>query len=127
MDQYNLDYEDEGRVREDRLLLEFGKRLRLHRKQKGLTQQELGDRAGVSYKYLGEVERGEKNPTVIVILKIAAALGVNPAVLLCLSNKGCLNCHFALPHIGPIYEILADKDPKILGKVFRVLKEIFAE
>jgi len=127
MDQYNLDYEDEGRVREDRLLLEFGKRLRLHRKQKGLTQQELGDRAGVSYKYLGEVERGEKNPTVIVILKIAAALGVNPAVLLCLSNKGCLNCHFALHQIGPIHEILADKDPKILGKVLRVLKEIFAE
>lgn len=49
------------------------KRLRLHRK---LTQDALGAIAGINPKYLGEIERGEKNPTAVVLYKIAGALKV---------------------------------------------------
>lgn len=60
----------------------FGARLRELRKRSGLTQQNLGERADVNYKFIGGVERGEENPSLLVIEKLAKALGVEPAELL---------------------------------------------
>ncbi len=54
----------------------LGRRLRTLREIKGWTQQELGDRSDVNYKYLGEIERGKQNPSFNILLKIAASLGV---------------------------------------------------
>jgi transcriptional regulator with XRE-family HTH domain len=56
----------------------FGRRLRQLRKQRGFTQEKLGVAAGLSYKYLGGVERGEENPTLAVVAKLADALKVEP-------------------------------------------------
>lgn len=53
-----------------------GRRIRSLRHARGLTQQELGERADLSYKYLGAVERGEENPSLLVLERIAAGLGV---------------------------------------------------
>jgi transcriptional regulator with XRE-family HTH domain len=39
-----------------------------------ITQEQLGERAGISYKYLGEIERGEANPTFDVLYRLAKAL-----------------------------------------------------
>jgi len=52
----------------------FGRRLRRLRSQRRLTQQALGDQAGLSYKYVGAIERGEENPSLKVVAKLAAAL-----------------------------------------------------
>ena len=54
----------------------LGKRRRELRKKKGLTQEELGERAGISYKYLGSIERGLENPSFRHLSRIARALGV---------------------------------------------------
>lgn len=54
----------------------LGKRIRHLRLLHEFTQQELGEKADVSYKYIGAIERGEKNPTVDNIAKIAKALDV---------------------------------------------------
>ena len=56
----------------------FGRRLRALRTTKGLTQQQLGDSAELSFKYLGAIERGEENPSLKVIGKLAMALAVEP-------------------------------------------------
>src|SRR5262249_7516814 len=53
----------------------FGRRLRGLRKQKGLTQEQLGDAARVNYKWIGAVERGEKAPSFDVLVRLARALG----------------------------------------------------
>lgn len=53
-----------------------GRRIRSLRTDRGLTQQELGERAELSYKYLGAVERGEENPSLLVLERIAAGLEV---------------------------------------------------
>jgi transcriptional regulator with XRE-family HTH domain len=44
------------------------------RRAKGLSQEELADRAKIHQTYLSGVERGLRNPTVAVLHKIAAAL-----------------------------------------------------
>ena len=64
------------------ILMLFGRRLRSLRTDRGLTQQQLGEKAGLSYKYLGAIERGEENPSLKVIDKLARALEVAPRDML---------------------------------------------
>ena len=62
--------------------LRFGKQVREERGKLGISQEELADLAGVHRTYIGGIERGERNPTLITIYKIAAALGIQPSRLL---------------------------------------------
>src|SRR6185503_5918602 len=50
--------------------------LKDHREARGLTQQELSDRSGVPRPTLAHLESGQGNPTLSVLIKVAAALGV---------------------------------------------------
>jgi transcriptional regulator with XRE-family HTH domain len=60
----------------------LGRRIRTLRTAKGLTQQELGHRADVDYKFIGEIERGNMNPSFKVLVKIATTLDVElPEIL----------------------------------------------
>ena len=54
----------------------FGDAVRNARLSAGLTQEDLADRSGLDRSYIGGVERGERNPTLSVIEKIAFGLGV---------------------------------------------------
>ncbi len=54
----------------------FGRRLRLLRKSRGLTLEQLGRAASVGYKHIAEIERGQKVPSFDAIDKLAAALKV---------------------------------------------------
>lgn len=59
---------------DEKILL--GRRIRSLRNTKGWTQQELGRQADINYKFIGEIERGQQNPTFNVLVKIATALQV---------------------------------------------------
>ena len=52
------------------------------RRERGLSQEELAHRAAVHQTYLSGVERGTRNPTIMVLDKIARALDLDPADLL---------------------------------------------
>ena len=54
----------------------IGEKIRHLRKAKSLTQEQLGEKSGISYKYLGEIERGEVNPRINILEKIALGLEV---------------------------------------------------
>ena len=53
----------------------FGQRIRETRKAKGLSQEKLANLAEIDRTYLPEVERGERNISLVVAEKIANALG----------------------------------------------------
>lgn len=53
----------------------FGRRIKEVRKAKGLSQEKLANLAEVDRTYLPEVERGERNISLVVAEKIANALG----------------------------------------------------
>lgn len=57
------------------------KNLRRLRRNDGLTQEELADRAGLNRNYIGMIEREENAPTVDALEQIARALDVDPVVL----------------------------------------------
>jgi transcriptional regulator with XRE-family HTH domain len=60
---------------DDRVLL--GRRIRELRKARGLSQEALAEKMDGHPKYLGSVERGEQNPTIEFLMKLAAALKVD--------------------------------------------------
>ncbi|MBI4265992.1 MAG: helix-turn-helix transcriptional regulator [Acidobacteria bacterium] len=52
------------------------------RQARRLTQEQLAERAGLSYKFIGEVERGRGNPTLTTLSALSDALGVGLGDLL---------------------------------------------
>ncbi|MCC5629574.1 helix-turn-helix domain-containing protein [Nostoc sphaeroides] len=58
------------------ILDKFGKQVRDARLQRGLSQEELAEKAELHRTYIGMIERGEKNITLINIGKIAKALAI---------------------------------------------------
>ena len=56
-------------------------RVRHLRLELALSQEDLGDASGLHRTYIGHLERGEVNPSLLNILKVSAALGVDASVL----------------------------------------------
>jgi XRE family transcriptional regulator, regulator of sulfur utilization len=54
----------------------LGQRLRALRKQRGLSQERLGERARLSGKFIGEVERGEKSISIDSLYRVSVALEI---------------------------------------------------
>lgn len=59
-----------------------GRNVRRARIEKGLTQEELAERAGTSQFYVSSLEAGRRNPTVVTVFELAKALGVDHLDLL---------------------------------------------
>jgi transcriptional regulator with XRE-family HTH domain len=54
----------------------FGRNVRRYRQQRKLTQEQLAFEARIDLTYMGGIERGKRNPSLIVMGRIADALGV---------------------------------------------------
>lgn len=55
-----------------------GANVRRFRKERGLTQEQLALSADIDLRYLGGIERGEQNPTVGVLGRLATVLDIHP-------------------------------------------------
>lgn len=52
------------------------------RKERGLTQEQVGERSGFSQWYISKLESGRSNPTIISLYELANAIGVRVADLI---------------------------------------------
>jgi transcriptional regulator with XRE-family HTH domain len=91
----------------DEIAKELGKRIRTLRKLKGFTQESLGEKAGISYKFIGEIERGEVNPSLNSLAQIAKALGIHVSEL--------------FPHEKEIFPKFSHQDIQIIKKALKLL------
>ncbi len=101
------------------LIEQLGRRIKALRMQKGMTQEELSEAAGIHPKYLSALETGKQNITVKTLEGLAAGLGVEPYELL------------LFPLQQPekelrarIRRMLDHADPASLRVLFVVLKEL---
>lgn len=65
-----------------------GRNVRRLRVAKGLTQEQFSVASGFTQQYISGLERGGRNPTVLSLHQLAAALGVPAEVLLTPDNEG---------------------------------------
>ena len=64
------------------ICIQFGKRLRQLRTDKGWSQEELAHRVGIDVSYLSELENGHKEPCLIKIKELSQGLGVTVAKMM---------------------------------------------
>ena len=60
----------------------FGRILRELRTERGLSQEELGFESDYHRTYISQLERGQKNPSLKAIFRLARALGVRPSEMI---------------------------------------------
>ncbi len=60
----------------------LGKNVAGFRRERALTQEEVAHRAAVNQTYLSDIERGKRNPSLLVLDRIARALALDPVDLL---------------------------------------------
>ena len=60
----------------------LGRNVRRLREEKGWSQEDFADRAGIHRTYVSDIERGRRNPTIIVVEKLAKPLDVPAGELL---------------------------------------------
>lgn len=65
-----------------RLTRVLGTNVRRYRKERGLSQEALADEVRLAVTYVGQIERGLRNPTLDVVERFAKVLGVKPLDLL---------------------------------------------
>ena len=98
----------------------LGRRIKYLRKLKEMTQEQLGAKTGLSYKYLGAIERGMKNPSIDNLEKIAHALKVEMYELFILEHETDDTKELR----KRIDEMLKGLGKKEFGSIYRVIKAI---
>lgn len=96
-----------------------GHRLRALRQQRGFTQEEMAERAELHATYIGQVERGEKNLTLVSLEKILTALEISFSEFFKYIEDECRSSLAA-----QCYEIINCKTPQQQESIFRILHEI---
>lgn len=67
--------------RDEKLITELARRVREAREAAGISQEAMAWYSGLSRTYVGSLERGLMSPSVDAIVRVAHALGVDPADL----------------------------------------------
>ena len=60
----------------------LGTNIRSRRETMGMSQEEVADLASIDVRYLGGIERAQRNPSLRVIIAISQALGTSPVDLI---------------------------------------------
>jgi transcriptional regulator with XRE-family HTH domain len=99
----------------------FGKHIRAARDAANISREVAAERAGITPDYLGEVERGEKWPTLPVIRSIARSLSVSPEKFFEFENEKEVGGTTA----DHVHRILEERTPEQQRQVLRVIKALF--
>ena len=97
-----------------------GQRIRARRQQKGLTQEELAERAELHPTYIGQAERGEKNLTLVSLEKILNALDLSFSEFFEHMETGGAQANFA----AQCYEIINAKSHGKQEHIYRIICEL---
>jgi transcriptional regulator with XRE-family HTH domain len=99
----------------------FGRRIRAIREAASLSRELVAEKADINVNYLGEIERGEKWPSLEVIEQLAKALTVSPVAFF----------EFEAEEIDPsvllskLQDVLANRNTEQLQQALRILKALF--
>ena len=107
----------------DNVRVLVGERIRNLRKERGWSQEELGEKADLHHTYVGAVERGEKNASIDTLDKIADALGIEMVDLFTLT-KGQMNVDKLRAYI---IEEVKESSPELLKLIAALIQTARSE
>jgi len=99
-----------------------GKRIRDIRKTKNLSQEQLGEKSGFHFTYIGGLERGERNISISNLAKIADALEVNIRDLFNFEQELSEEKQIT---ISEIVRLLSNRNERQVTMAKNILSEIF--
>lgn len=109
---------------EDTFLKDLGKSIKHLRKQNGMTQEMLGELADLCPKHLGEIERGDANPSIAVVYKIANALNREPSDILNIKSNILSKKEY---YLKKICALLREQDETMLCNVLQAMELLLRE
>jgi transcriptional regulator with XRE-family HTH domain len=71
-----------GKADDGRLLARLGDAIRTRRLALGLSQEALADAAGIDRSHMGKIERGERNVTMLNLVRVSDALQRSPSEIM---------------------------------------------
>lgn len=99
----------------------FGRKVRAVRESAQFSRETMAEKAGINANYLGEIERGEKWPSLEVITALAHAANVSPVDFLEFEAEEVDSQIL----IGKLQDVLSRLNCEQLGTALRVLKALF--
>lgn len=103
------------------LTTKLGKRIRNYRQKLGFSQEQLAERSHCHPTYIGQIERGEKNPTIESIEKITRSLGISLSQLL---EKIDFDNHSENQIAEKCYEFILSKNFIEQKSIYNILIEL---
>lgn len=107
----------------DKFLIMLGERIRALRNAQGLTQEVLAERADLTPKYIGQIERAETNPTVKTLQRIASSLNISMEKLFSFQDSDESATKMEL-FISKIIGVLREKDENTIETVDEIFSDI---
>ena len=107
----------------DVLLSYIGEQIRTIRKVKKLSIEDVAYDINIGINYLSQVERGQRNPSIKILCRIASALDVSPGSFLPNARRADVKDSY----INLVIKILSGLKPKNRKAVLRILKETVAQ
>lgn len=105
----------------DCIRFEVGNRIKRLRTKKGLSQEKLAELAELNMSYVGQVERGEKNPSIETVYRICKALGADMSELFKnLTSTEEVESQYP----QAVYSMMLDMDEGLCRCVFEVTKTL---
>ncbi|MEK3718453.1 helix-turn-helix domain-containing protein [Paenibacillus sp. FSL R7-0333] len=105
------------------ILKQVGARIRALRKEQALSQEALGEKGGFHFSYIGQIERGEKNVSLLNLHKIAESLEVNIIQLFAYQGEEFM-VTAAESDIQDIVSMLREANDEKIRLAKNVLKEL---
>lgn len=104
---------------------QFGKRLKLLRKAKKITQEQIASLAKMDWKYYGLIERGEMNSTLETIEKLATAFNVEVYQLFIFINDGLIEEDEIIEE--EVQALLSKADKKSKKKILKIAQLVISD
>ncbi|WP_257351449.1 helix-turn-helix domain-containing protein [Pseudalkalibacillus decolorationis] len=103
-----------------------GSRVRNVRKARGLTQEQLAERCGLQYTYIGGIERGTRNVSLATIEKLSDGLEVPPNELFKFDDSIPENLESNRALIEAYKSLLSNRSNEEISKLLNISKDILA-
>ena len=102
-----------------------GERIRQFRAKKHLSQEALAHLASITPSYLGQVERGQKSPTLSTLIKITNAMEISLNALFSFDDS-FLSSNFSKEK-AQIWAVLDEFDDTELHSIYVIMKELYLQ